>query len=195
MRSKIIAAIALAAGAVLFAQPASAAVVNCASGSPDVSGSVTPNAGCQFSNSATNDAPRPTVVNTEMFFGHDDWIWDATDNDVNGVDEGTNSLGLVLTGDTQSGTWSLTGLSSLAGLEVMLIFKDGTTANPAPLIGYLIDAVSGSYTSPFFGDRGQVKDISHVTVYYRVVPIPGALWLMGAGLAGLSLAGRRRKRA
>lgn len=197
MRSKLIAAFALAAGLALMAQPASAAVVNCSAGAPDVSGNVTPNAGCQFSNSATNDAPPPppAVVNAEMFFGFSDWLFDGKDNGVDGVDEGPNTLGLVLTGDTKSGTWALTGLSSLAGIQVMLIFKDGVGSLPSPLIGYLLDGLSGTYTSPFFGDKGQVKDISHVSIYYRVseVPLPGALWLMGAGLAGLGFASRKKK--
>ncbi|MBB5520017.1 VPLPA-CTERM sorting domain-containing protein [Amphiplicatus metriothermophilus] len=183
--------------ALTAAAPAQAAAVACSDGSPDVTGRVTPNAGCQFSDTFQNDAPAPTVVNTEAFFGFSDWIFDAKDNDLDGVDEGANTLGLVLTGDAQSGTWALTGISSLAGLDVMLVFKGGTIADPAPLIAYLVADIMGSYLSPFFGPSGQVQDISHVSVYYRetVIPLPAAAWLMLAGLAGLGFAGRRRKTA
>ncbi len=45
-------------------------------------------------------------------------------------------------------------------------------------------------------DLGRGFGLSHVTEFGEVepIPIPGAIWLMGAGIAGLGFAGRRKKR-
>lgn len=43
------------------------------------------------------------------------------------------------------------------------------------------------------GRAGAGAGLSHITEFGNEVPIPGALWLMGAGLAGLGSAGRRKK--
>ena len=43
------------------------------------------------------------------------------------------------------------------------------------------------------GRAGAGGGLSHITEFGNEVPIPGALWLMGAGLAGLGAAGRRKK--
>ena len=43
------------------------------------------------------------------------------------------------------------------------------------------------------GRAGAGAGLSHITEFGNEVPIPGALWLMGAGLAGLGAAGRRKK--
>jgi hypothetical protein len=194
---KNLVSIATAAAALSFGA-ANATAINCADGTPDVTGNVSPTSACQYSDSATNDSE--AVVNSEMFFGFDDWIFDAKDEADNGfgaVDEGADTLGLIIDGDTESGTWELTGISSLDGLDVMLVFKDGQTALPGVVVAYLLSGLSGDFSSPFFGDRGQLKDISHISVYYRgsvsEVPLPAAAWLMIAGIAGLSAASRRKK--
>lgn len=43
------------------------------------------------------------------------------------------------------------------------------------------------------GKAGAGAGLSHITEFGNEVPIPGAIWLMGAGLAGLGAAGRRKK--
>ncbi|PQA89116.1 VPLPA-CTERM sorting domain-containing protein [Hyphococcus luteus] len=189
-----------AATAALGYGAANAAAVNCSDGTPDVSGNVTPTSACQYSNSATNDSE--AVVNSEMFFGYDDWTFDAKDEADNGfgaVDEGPDTVGLIIEGDSEFGSWELTGLSSLDGLDVMLVFKDGQTALPGVVVAYLVSSLSGEYTSPFYKATGALKDISHISVYLRdsvsEVPLPAAAWLMIAGLGGLGFAGRRKKAA
>ncbi len=49
--------------------------------------------------------------------------------------------------------------------------------------------------SKFSGAAGAAGGFSHYTEFGAAVPIPGAIWLMGAGLAGLGFAGRRKKQA
>lgn len=43
------------------------------------------------------------------------------------------------------------------------------------------------------GRTGAGAGLSHITEFGNEIPVPGALWLMGAGLAGLSFANRRRR--
>lgn len=43
------------------------------------------------------------------------------------------------------------------------------------------------------GPTGAGGGFSHYTEFGNTIPIPGALWLMGAGLAGLGFANRRKK--
>jgi len=46
------------------------------------------------------------------------------------------------------------------------------------------------------GNAGRGGGLSHITEFGgSVVPVPGAVWLMGAGLAGLGFARRRKKTA
>ncbi|MEZ5897723.1 MAG: VPLPA-CTERM sorting domain-containing protein [Parvularculaceae bacterium] len=60
------------------------------------------------------------------------------------------------------------------------------TGGPVTL---LIDYVKAS------GKAGAGGGFSHYTEFGNVVPVPAAIWLMGAGIAGLGFAGRRRKTA
>lgn len=157
---------------------------------------VTNTSACQYS-TINNDSE--AAVNSEAFFGHNDWVFDAKDDDLNGVNAGDNTFGLVLTGGNVSGSWDLTSLSSIpAGVEIMLVFKGGN-ANPSRVVAYLLTSVSGLYDSPFYNDVLGLsqKTISHVSLYVRgdvpEIPIPGAIWLMGAGLAGLGFSSRKKK--
>lgn len=43
------------------------------------------------------------------------------------------------------------------------------------------------------GPAGAGGGFSHYTEFGNAVPIPGAIWLMGAGLAGLGFANRKKK--
>lgn len=155
---------------------------------------------------AFNDVPQPAFVNGMdpgstndfPFFGFNDWLFD------NKVIEGNNlvSTYFTFTGTTQSGGYTLIGAPTY---DFMFVFKDGGSTN---LVAYLLPASSGTYSTPFvnppFSASGSgSRDISHISIYYRtgdgggdddVIPEPGVLFLMGAGLLGLGMA-RRRKSA
>ncbi len=68
---------------------------------PSIAGNLVTNAGCQL---GTNNNDSKTQVNADSFFGFSDWVFDARDNNLNGVDTGTNSLGFSLLGGLISGT-------------------------------------------------------------------------------------------
>lgn len=201
---KFLAIAAASAAAFGLGSIANAAVVDCANGTPDVTSFVTGTSACQFSDSENNDSN--SAVNSEGFFGFNNWVQDAKDNNVNGVDEGANTYGLEFTGGVQSGTWELTGLTSLpANLDFMLVFKAGNLNNTVPgaIVAYLLTDVMGTYTSPNIATNGQMnpRDISHISLYVREngnvpdVPLPAAAWLMLAGVAGLSFSSRKKKAA
>lgn len=200
--------IGVAAAAAMIAMAhaqGNAASISCATppsnppGIPDVTGYVTGTSGCEWSQAASNVSE--ALVNAENFFGFSDWAFSVKDNDVNGVDEGVNTYGLSFTGDTISGTWSLTSFP--ADKDFMLVFKAGSNNGktvPGNIVAYFLSAISGTYLSPTLKSSDfSSRDISHISLYVRdnatVIPVPGAIWLMGAGLAGLGLAGRKKKSA
>ena len=128
-------------------------------------------------------------------FGIDDWEFLAKDNSLNGVDEGANPLGLVLTGGALKGMWSISASAFDLYDSLMLVVKG---ANPNNYVGYLLDSVSGTYTTVFFktNSKGKVssQDISHVSLYGVVaaVPVPAAGLLLLGALGGLAALRRRR---
>lgn len=183
---------------------ASAAFLSCVGDGYDISGKVSTATNCTILgplDGAENDRLNPTLfVNDNSFFGISDWSfdgkWDSTNNGF--VD--SSSL-FDFTGGGPSGTFSYEG--PLAGItDLMFVFKDGSGTN---LVGYLVTTSDGTYSTPFtqlpFPLSGQstVKNVSHISVYYRngdippsQIPEPGMLLLMGAGLMGLGLARRRK---
>lgn len=70
--------------------------------SATVAGKVTGTSGCELG-SVNNDFLNPPQINEDSLFGFTDWAFLSKDNDVNGVDEGSesgniNPLNLSLTG-------------------------------------------------------------------------------------------------
>lgn len=168
----------------------------CSGFSPDVTGSVTGTSECQIDPAVDNDSPEGNFLAAD-WFDYDDWSQDAKDNDLDGVDEGANTLGFSVSGDRLSGEWMFSG--NIAGLDVMLVFKDGQKSNPNGLVSYLVSATSGTYESMFFKDPENLdnpQQISHVSVWSRgesvQIPAPGVLGLLGLGLLGIMAVGRRR---
>ena len=177
---------------------AHAVASDCSEFDPDVTGYVTGTSACQIDSEITNDSGSGDF-NDGLWFGYDDWVQDAKDNDLDGVDEGDNTSGFSVTdeGDQLSGEWTFSG--SLAGRDLMLVFKDGDKAAPNGLVSYFVDATSGTYDSMFYNDSDDLdnpKQISHLSVWTRVdsveVPAPAMLGLIGIGLLGMLAVGRRR---
>ena len=169
---------------------------------PSIAGNLVINAGCQL---GTNNNDSQAQVNADNLFGFGDWVFDARDNDLNGVDTGTNSVGFSLLGGLISGTWSVNATAFSIFTDIMIVFKSGS-GMPGVFVGYLLNSTSGSYMSPFINtnpDPYKLKQISHVSLYARgsgtpptspppSVPEPGTLALYGLGLAGLGVMRRRK---
>ncbi len=159
---------------------------------------VTPGAlGCQIADSANQDFlnTNPLTVNAEQFFGFTDWVFGGKLED--GPTSDPNPLQVAGTGEGQSGSWSVNLPNALSQYSnIMMIFKSG---NGTRLVGYLLNATSGTWTSPFeeppfnFPGNGP-RDVSHISFYYRgegtPIPTPALLpGLIGIGLTAL----RKRK--
>ena len=169
--------------------------------------------------SSNNDTLNPLQVNTDAMFGYTDWMYDAKDNNVDGVDDGTNSLSLSLTGGTLAGGADGAGTGDLGGLwsiisnafdlydDIMIVFKSASAEiiDPNMYVAYLLTdgTTSGAYQSPFINTKnGNLVDISHVSIYYRgdgddgtpPVPLPAAGFLLLGAMGGLGVAGWRRRR-
>lgn len=160
-------------------------------------------------NGNDNDTPQPGFVNDKAFFGITDWAFDGKLLDT----PDSSFFDLTSGSDSLSGGFTYTGPTT--GIEkIMMVFKDGSSTN---LVGYLVTANDGSYSTPFteppfsFTGGTTSKDISHISVYYQSssstggstttsgggttsggsVPEPGVLGLIGLGLLGLGALRRR----
>jgi hypothetical protein len=189
---------AAAIGVVALFGGAQAATIPCVAA---VSAALSTNIGCEVSTNADQDSiggPLGTIitVNSEEFFGTDDWTY-VGKNNVGGSSEGANPPTLAGLDVGQDGTMGISAsLWSTSG-EVMAIFKSGSGTF---ITGFLLKTgdTSFGYSSPFFVAGKDDKDISHVTLYARgapvsVVPLPAAGWMLIAGLGGLAAMRRRRK--
>lgn len=91
------------------------------------------------------------------------------------------------TADDFDGTVSF-DISGSGFLVNAIVFKAGTSFTT-----YLFDTPTASGEFIFsLTDAMLDNALSHVSFYGSEIPIPGAFWLLGAGLAGLRFASRKR---
>ena len=205
-RKTLLIPVVVAAAGFIVTSSAAAALqfASCVGNGYDISDNTTPNIGCTILlplDGAANDDL--ALVNTDPgFFCIPDWLFDGKFDNIGQLDEEEFSSYFDFTGGVQSGTF--TYLGGLDDGDVMFVFKDGGDVN---LVAYMIDlaaisaGVPGVYSSPFveppftFPGTGS-RDISHISVYYRMgfdfdIPEPGTLGLLGLGLLGFALVRRR----
>jgi hypothetical protein len=184
-----LAASVLAAGTLLQAIPAHAAIVSCPL---NISSLVSPSSGCEYSTTFDNDNPTSNVNAEGGFFDFTDWT-----RILKSDQGGTVVPDFFSSSGGQSGTFDLTGTSASSAANVMLIFKSGDNTT---LVGYLLNGLSGSWSSPFRDppftglNANQIRDVSHISVYTRgsgaAIPTPALL----PGIAGMGLALLRKKK-
>lgn len=187
-----IAAIGLAAASTLaMSSAAQAFTLGCnASIANDVTGAAACGIGAADQDSVSNNSP--LTVNTESFFGFNNWSFAGK--------LGEGILAGAGTKSGQSGTYNLSSIFNNSWEDVMLVFKSGRNTT---LVGYLLEdgVTSGSWSSPFDSSVFNVsntRDVSHVSVYYREgssAAVPEPTTMAGIALAGAGLTAYRRRRA
>jgi hypothetical protein len=190
----------LAVASVLPAEASS--FTGCVKNNSNIGDNVTGVANCTVSTTANQDFLNSMTVNQNGgFFGKTDWAFGGKIGETAGYTGQGNGAG-------QSGTWNIPALIQQNFKDVMLVFKSGQGTT---LVGYLLNegVTSGSWSSPFekafFGfNGGSIKDVSHVSVYYREavasnppgdVPSSGApepTTMLGAALVGGVVAARKK---
>lgn len=186
MKSKIIAAIAIAAGAGLFAQPAFANVITITGGA----GTVTCTASCEAFTGAGSPG-EPTGLGVLSSTAADEY--DGTP--ANPADEAARLNTLAGTSFVAGDATVIAGSSASGGnpddsfvtLALFIVMKIGNMEI------FIKNTSGGALTIDYDSFEGAGSGLSHYTEFGQV-PLPGAMWLMGAGLAGLGFAARRKKK-
>ena len=158
-----------------------------------------------------------SALNSGDFFGISTWsllgkIDDGRSNDLINLD--VDSIGNV------SGTFSFDSSIWADNDEIIVVLKGGVTGEggavtehgkkaksdnkankPAKGVkwsAYLLEQdISEGFWIFGHGSKGQLKDLSHLTIYgsgAAVVPVPAAAWLFGSGLLALVAVSRRKSR-
>ena len=144
-----------------------------------------------FDANVNNDSQ--DALNSAEFFGISSWsllgkIDDGQSNDSINLD--VDSIANV------SGSFSFDSSIWDDYEEIVVVLKGGKTADGSKWSAYLLnqDVYEGFWVFGH-GNKGQLKDLSHLTIYgsrVAVIPVPAALWLFGSGLLTLLAVSRRK---
>lgn len=172
-----------------------------------------------FDANVNNDSQ--DALNSAEFFGITSWsllgkIDDGQSSDL--IDLDVDSIGNV------SGSFSFDSSIWDDDDEIIVVLKGGVTSvgggsarggKPAikgkPAVTGKPDIVHGVKWSAYLltqdvyegfwiyghGSKGQLKDLSHLSIYgsgTAVIPVPAAVWLFGSGLIALAVVSRRKLR-
>jgi len=139
---------------------------------------------------AQNDSQK--AMNSGAFFGISSWslLEKAEDGDSDGL----INLEVDSPGDV-SGSFSFDSSIWNEYEEIVVVLKGGRTADGTKWSAYLLDQdVSDGFWIFGHGNKGQLKDLSHLSIYgskAAVVPLPAAIWLFASGLFVLFAVKRR----
>jgi len=191
MKSKIIAVIAIAAGTGLLAQPAFANVITITGGA----GTVTCSASCEAFTGAGSPG-EPTGLGVLSGTAADEY--DGTPSSPAAEAARLN----ILAGTSFAGTGGAFDGQQFAGTGESVDNPDDSFVTLALFIVmkignddiFIKNTSGGALTIDYDSFPGEGSGLSHYSEYGQV-PLPGAMWLMGAGLAGLGFASRRKKTA
>lgn len=181
MRSKFVAAVVCAAGLAMLAQPAAANVIMVADGTAQVTCTLSceaftlggsPGAPSGLGTLSASDAAKYGLANsnpsTEV----------AALNTLAGTSFTTADHNKVDAGGASS--------FSFMTLAEYFILKIGS-------VHTFFKNTSGNEVTVEYLQTGRAGGLSHYSEVGSAVPLPGALWLMGAGLAGLGFSSRKKK--
>jgi hypothetical protein len=134
-------------------------------------------------------------------------VWSLIDKDES-TNETDSALRWTSTNDLKSGNWYI-DLNATTSTQFLITLKGGhSAADPVRWAWFVVDTTQNAITCltgyelcgtwSMYGDDGRQKQLSHMTLYgapgAQVVPEPGVLLMLGAGLLGTAVAVRRRKR-
>lgn len=104
---------------------------------------LTINSGCELG-SADNDNPLPGQVNSDEFFGYDNWEYLAKDEDlaIASVDDGTNPINFAI----GVGSWSVSGDAYNVYDQLMIVLKGPNGDDTSSGLKWLISAVAWRVT-------------------------------------------------